>query len=98
VSSNGLISIGSPFLQSFTSRFPTSSTPPLISPFWADAQGGNISFRETNDPAVLSRAQNDVQAYFNTSDFTPTYVVIATWFEVVQFGGSSLVSNQVLNG
>lgn len=50
-----------------------------------------MSFRETNDTGVLSRAQNDVQTYFNITGFTPTYVVIVTWFEVVQFGGSSLV-------
>ena len=96
MNTNGLISFDAPFPQSFPPRFPTNSTPPLIAPFWADAQGGSISFRETNDTEVLSRAQNDVQTHFNlsTHDFFPTYAVIVTWFEVVQFGGSSRVRLQ----
>lgn len=86
-----MISFDIPFTRGFPSRFPTDFIPPLIAPFWADAQGENISFRETNDTEVLSRAQDEVQTYFNISGFIPTYAVIVTWFEVVQFRGSSQV-------
>ena len=54
----------------------------LIAVFWSDADnGGNVSFRETNNAFLRQQALEDVQrAYPAVSNID--YLFIATWYQV----------------
>ncbi len=78
-------------------RFPRSSGPPIIAPFWADAdtQGsGRVWFRERSEnQELLNRAQSDIQQYFGLQpDFSPNFLFIATWDQVPHYN----LGNKVL--
>ena len=77
--------------------FPDNS-PPLIAPFWHDFNpsiGGNIYYRQTNDPQQLQLYNTRLSTALTTNglsnDFFPTLLFIATWDQVPQFSGSRLV-------
>ena len=96
---NGLISLDQAFQTSKEIKiFPTES-PPLIAPFWCDANtrfGGSVYYRivnKSNDvDGLLERARKAVMAYFiDSQDFFPAYILIATWDEVGYIWNSTLV-------
>ena len=55
----------------------------FIAPYWADTdlRGiGQVYYRQTNDPALLARATNDIQrAYRLSRNVIVTNLVIVTW-------------------
>ena len=55
----------------------------FIAPYWADTdlRGiGQVYYRQTNDPALLARATNDIQrAYRLSQNVIVTNLVIVTW-------------------
>lgn len=73
--------------------FPLTDGRAFIAPFWADVHNGirgEIYYRETMDPAILSRATRDVRKHFkDMAAFSATWVFIVTWEEVTFYGGSS---------
>lgn len=78
------------FQQSFTQcceprDFPRGP-PPLIVPFWHDAStinGGNIFYRQTSDPQLLSKFHLYARMYSVT--FNPASILVVTWDRVAPF-------------
>ena len=57
---------------------------PIIAPYFADAdtrgrRSGKIFFRQTNEPALTSRAKQDVEFVYPDVTFTPQQLYIVTW-------------------
>lgn len=106
VDTNGLISLGRAFRTSKQFQdFPIIS-PPLIAPFWCDANtrySGSVYYRvvnESNDAyGLLERARQEVMRYFiDSQDFVPAYILIVTWEDIGYMWNSTLVSISVLYG
>ena len=89
VNENGIISFTAPVSQFTPDPFPLSGDLTLIAPFWADvdARGtGTIWHKEANDPQLLARARDEIQAAFvDQNSFVPTQLFIATWDDVGYF-------------
>ena len=68
----------------------------FIAPYWADTDlrgTGQVYYRQTKDPVLLARANNEIQRAFPLSqDVTVTNLVIATWDAV---GYYNLGTNKV---
>ncbi len=65
--------------------FPISS-PPLIASLWSEyiAQDmGNVYYRLSRDPIFLSNISSYIQLQ-RSVQFTPSYAVVATWYELSQ--------------
>ena len=99
VNNNGPLSFNGSFFNFIPSPFPDIFNTTLIAPFWTDndiRNGGDIFYRVTEDPVCLERARQDILgAGFGpeAEDFDPTFLFIATWFEVEGFGlNDSLVN------
>ena len=94
VNTNGILSFRFPFSSFIPRRFPLCCTP-LIAPFWDDVdirRSGNIFYRQTTNTTLLQRAHNQLQESFpSAGNFTPTFLFIATWERVPEFGGGSQV-------
>ncbi len=98
ISTNGILSFESSFLDCCPRPFPFSS-PPLIASFWQDVditRSGNIYYRVENSIELLQGVAGAINAAvtFNPSifgvspPFTPAYVVVATWDSVAAFNRS----------
>ena len=89
VNENGIISFTAPVSQFTPNPFPLFRNLTLIAPFWADVDAratGTVWHREANDPQLLARARNEIQAtFFYESSFVPTQLFIATWDHVGYF-------------
>ena len=88
MNTNGAISFTSPISRYTPDAFPTNVTDEIIAPFWADVDirgTGNIGYRETKDPELLQRANNDIRRVFSTIRFSSEYLFIATWDHVGYF-------------
>ena len=104
MNSNGVLSFNTTFTNCCPPRnFPLVS-PALIAPFWQDfdlttlnTSEGGIYFRQTNDSTYLQLIHillMNATATDNIGDlvdFLPTQLFIATWEQVPQYGGSTLV-------
>jgi len=74
-----------------TENFPLGGDNYLVAPFWVNIDtttNGNVWFRESNIPALLSKA-NDIisRAFPFQSSFNATQLFIATWDRVSANGG-----------
>ena len=62
----------------------------FISPYWehfGTARFGRIYYRNTTDPTLLRRVLNHLQDVFpSAKEFSPSYIFLATWANVPQFG------------
>ena len=95
VSTNGLLSFDRPFASISPSFFPASTQTSVVAPFWADfdtRKGGEIFYHVYTDPSssYLQRATRDVRNATATepseaSDFTATWVLVATWHRVATY-------------
>lgn len=96
VDTNGLISFDEVFSGSKNVQLFPFISPPLIAPFWCDANTrihGQVYYRiVTDDAALLERARKEVMGYFiDFQSFVPTYLLIVTWNEVGYVSGTPLV-------
>ncbi|XP_044291085.1 IgGFc-binding protein-like [Varanus komodoensis] len=94
VDNNGLISLGEtvPVTSLTPDSLPRDGGPPLIAPFWSDINtraGGNVFWRQTQNPKLLDRCTTDINEYFPDIPFTATWAFIATWDRVAYFGSRS---------
>ena len=93
INNNGPLSFGQKFTDHVPKSFPLSaSMATLIAPFWDDIDnrvinGGNISYRLTQNPDDIQRAREDVSRakFAEVDDFIPTYLLIATWYQVSHY-------------
>ena len=97
INDNGVISFARHFAYSYRSPRPL----PLIgiafiAPYWADVditEAGQIFYRQTTDPNLLSRASREIQTAFSLNkDPEIKHLLIATWNAVGYF---SLGSDKV---
>ena len=79
-------------VSSFTPEaFPIASRRVLLSPYWGDvdtrtSDGGFVYYRNTTDSILLTKATSQVRTLFPAfSNFTPTFLFIATWDHVGYF-------------
>ncbi|XP_063771832.1 sushi, nidogen and EGF-like domain-containing protein 1 isoform X2 [Pseudophryne corroboree] len=93
VNNNGVVSFLREVSQFTPVAFPISGDRRVVAAFWADVdnrRGGNVFYRETEDPRVLLRASQDVHSYFpELPDFSATWVFISTWYKVTFYGGDT---------
>ncbi|KAL8220188.1 UNVERIFIED_CONTAM: hypothetical protein K2H54_040271 [Gekko kuhli] len=92
VNNNGVVSFGVNVSQYTPDPFPLNGGSPFVAPYWADVdnrRGGEIWWRQTQDPAVLSRCTTDINKYFPEIPFTAIWALIATWEKVAYFGTAS---------
>ncbi|XP_062853195.1 sushi, nidogen and EGF-like domain-containing protein 1 [Trichomycterus rosablanca] len=93
VNNNGLVSFLREVSQFTPVAFPIAGDRRVVAPFWADVdnrRAGTVLYRESQDPAILTRATEDIHHYFSEfQTFVATWVLIATWHQVTFFGGSS---------
>ncbi|KAH0631336.1 hypothetical protein JD844_005625 [Phrynosoma platyrhinos] len=92
VNNNGVISFGMNVSQYTPDPFPLDRATPFVAPYWADVNNvisGDVLWRQTQDPALLSRATADINLYFPEIPFTSTWALIATWDHVAYFGSAS---------
>jgi len=86
VHDNGIISLDRSFVTSHTVSLPLPENDKVIAPFWANIDIrniGNVYYRETTDPSLLSRATSEIRATFPKSkNVTITSLFIVTWDSV----------------
>ncbi|XP_049867994.1 nidogen [Pectinophora gossypiella] len=84
VNNYGVLSFRADIPSFLNSEFPLPY--PSIAAFYSNidtTESGTIYYRETDEPHVLSKAEESVQNNFHEYyDFVPTSVFIATWLEV----------------
>ena len=89
VNLNAALSFNQRFSERLPRPFPISGRT-LISPYWEGFETvrfGNVSYRNTTDPTLLRRTQLYLQDIFPSArDFSPSYLVIATWDNVPTTG------------
>ncbi|KAM3921580.1 sushi, nidogen and EGF-like domain-containing protein 1 [Leptodactylus fuscus] len=92
VNNNGLLSFKFPISAYTPSDLPVKDSNPFLAPFWTDinnAVSGDIYYRQSNDPSLLSQATSDIRSYFSIPSFSATLVFVATWDRVAFIGSSS---------
>ncbi|KAM4772091.1 sushi, nidogen and EGF-like domain-containing protein 1 [Rhinophrynus dorsalis] len=93
VNNNGVVSFLREVSQFTPVAFPISGDRRVVAAFWADVdnrRGGDVFYRETEDPRVLRLASLDVRTYFpELPVFSATWVFIATWQRVTFYGGDA---------
>jgi hypothetical protein len=90
VNTNGVLSFGEPFPSFQAQPFPTEGNESLIAPLWSDINtnvAGDIYYRFTDDPALLSDVSRGIENAFG-DPFMPELLFIATWINVAAFGRS----------
>ena len=74
--------------------FPYKQNATLIATYWADADttsGGDVLYRESSDPYLLSQAASEVRsAFIEQAMFNATWMFIATWNNVGFFGAHGI--------
>ncbi|KAI1896385.1 hypothetical protein AGOR_G00094240 [Albula goreensis] len=88
VNNNGFISFDLPSSTFSPPSFPSNSGIDVIAPFWTDIdnrQSGIISYRQVTSGYLLQQATNDINQYFQDTEFSASWVFIATWDRVAYF-------------
>ena len=89
VNANGDISFLQPLSTFVPQPFPLDFQ--LIAPFWADSdtrpdEGGDVWYRETNDPDLFDRVKSLIRnSFINHATFEPESLFIATWDHIGVF-------------
>uniref|UniRef100_A0A8D0GH68 NIDO domain-containing protein n=1 Tax=Sphenodon punctatus TaxID=8508 RepID=A0A8D0GH68_SPHPU len=92
VNNNGVVSFGVPVPQYTPDPFPLADGRPFVAPFWADVDnslGGEVYYRQTQDPELLSRFTADINQYFPEIPFNAIWALVATWDQVTYFASAS---------
>ena len=90
VSTNGILSFGSHFIDPDSHPFPLSTSDILIAPFWDDSNvenGGQVLFRLSDNQTLLNKVGSTINDTLEF-DFTPTMLFIVTWRGIPEFDGS----------
>jgi len=86
VNTNGAISFTTSISQYTPDSFPLAGSQEIIAPYWADVDTrgtGTIWYRETTDPDLLERADNEIRQAFPTLlRYASEFLFIATWDHV----------------
>ncbi|XP_067172895.1 sushi, nidogen and EGF-like domain-containing protein 1 [Apteryx mantelli] len=96
VNNNGVISFGSRVNQYTPDPFPLADGRSFVAPYWGDVDnvlGGEVFYRETTEPALLSRITKDINRYFPTIPYTAKWAFVATWDHVAYYGSTSSKGN-----
>ncbi|XP_053123558.1 sushi, nidogen and EGF-like domain-containing protein 1 [Hemicordylus capensis] len=96
VNNNGVVSFGVNVSQYTPDPFPLDAGSPFVAPYWGDVNnefGGDIWWRQTQDPKLLSRCTEDINQYFPEVPFTAVWALVATWDHVAYFGSASKKTN-----
>ena len=82
IGDNGIIGLNNSY-NSFSPRALPLNGIKFIAPYWADTDlrgTGQVYYRQTKDPVLLTRATNEIQrAYPLSQNVIVTNLVIATW-------------------
>ena len=103
VNNNGYVCFNDTYNKYTPMPFPREGKglPPMIAPFWADIDTlcgnlGNVSYRQTTSTSIQSKTANDIQTFLSSSTaFYPSFVIIATWFQVGYFSCDTREDNKV---
>ena len=94
MNNNGVLSFGAAWTVSMSTAFPIANYS-LVAPYQAnvDTRGtGSVWYRSTQDPILLAKAVNDIQALSGT--FSPQWLFIGTWDHFGYFpNGTDKVGN-----
>ncbi|KAJ8298655.1 hypothetical protein KUTeg_022715 [Tegillarca granosa] len=94
VNTNGAISFLGTLRQFTPDPFPLSNDRRIVAPYWGDVDiryGGNVSYRESTDPDLLTRATNEIHNVFPQQyKFHASWIFIATWDNVPFYGANSI--------
>ena len=86
VNDNGVISFDRVFNARTPLSLPLSGTQKIIAPYWADVDTRNIGqifYRQSTDPILLTRASREIQGAFPSSqNIMIKNLFIATWVDV----------------
>ncbi|XP_071969523.1 uncharacterized protein [Engystomops pustulosus] len=91
VNNNGLLSFYLPIVQWYPQKLPVASNNPFLAVFWSDVDNtvaGDIYYRSSTEPELLARASSDIRTYFYSTNFTGSWVIVATWDRVAYYGSS----------
>ncbi|XP_072472336.1 IgGFc-binding protein-like isoform X3 [Notamacropus eugenii] len=93
VNTNGVVSFEVPVSQFFPHAFPLEDGQAFVAPFWADVntiKGGQVWFRESQQPRLLSRASRELAIAFPGSPGIILHsLFVATWDQVSFFGSQT---------
>ena len=83
VSDNGVVSFNSSFHLYTPRLLPLNGTDKIIAPYWADVDirgTGQVFYRQTTDPSLLTRATSEIRAAFPESqNVMIKHLLIVTW-------------------
>ena len=90
VNTNGAVSFGRAINQFTPTCGPMDDMSRMVAPFWADVdtrRGGDIYYRESNDPYLLELVSREVAAAFpQLWGVEIKWLFITTWLEVAYYG------------
>ncbi|XP_054855760.1 sushi, nidogen and EGF-like domain-containing protein 1 [Eublepharis macularius] len=92
VNNNGVVSFGVRVSQYTPNPFPLDGGSPFVAPYWADVdtrKGGDVFWRQSQDPSLLRRCTEDINRYFPRVPFTAVWAFVATWDRVAYYGSTS---------
>jgi len=93
VNTNGIISFTNPISAYTPDSFPLGNSQELIAPYWGDVDTtgtGIIWYRETTDPDLLERADNEIRQAFPTLiRYASEFLFIATWDHVGYYNSNT---------
>ena len=92
VSTNGILSFGQAFTFHYPEHFPgSSSSSYLVAPFWADNDitngQGQVSYEVHDIPTEGMEWVGTFVSQQEQTSFSPSWMMVAEWKEVPQFGG-----------
>ncbi len=94
VSTNGVISFGQGLTQYRPEPFPLANNISILAVFWSDSDiqaNGNVTYRpylrNPSNAGIFGRAEAVIrQAFGNQSDFTASWMLMASWNKVPFYG------------
>ncbi|KAJ7304140.1 hypothetical protein JRQ81_011668 [Phrynocephalus forsythii] len=92
VNNNGVVSFDTPVPEYTPEAIPLVNGKAFVAPFWGDVnnvEGGDIYYRQTKDPEVLAKINQDINRYYPDSHFKADWAFIATWDRVAYYGSES---------
>ncbi len=94
MSTNGVISFSREFISYIPESFPLAGDESILAVFWSDSdirEHGNVMYRpylrNNSNAGIFDRAEAVIrQAVGNQSNFTASWIFVASWYKVPFFG------------